>query len=49
MELIYWFFPELPVSGYVWEPENENKSKLFSQLRRCTAEGLGSSQADQLC
>jgi len=31
--------PELSVSGYVWEPENGNKEKVFSRLNRCATNG----------
>lgn len=31
--------PELPVSGYIWEPKSGNKEEVFSQLRRCTTNG----------
>jgi len=27
--------PELPVSGYVWDPENGDKEEVLSQLKRC--------------
>ncbi len=27
--------PELPVSGYVWEPESGDKEEVFSHLRKC--------------
>ncbi len=31
--------PELPVSGYIWEPEDGNKQEVFSQLTRCATDG----------
>jgi predicted amidohydrolase len=31
--------PELPVSGYIWEPESGDKEEVFSQLRRCVTGG----------
>ncbi len=29
-------FPELPISGYVWEPESGDKEEVFEHLRQCT-------------
>jgi predicted amidohydrolase len=31
--------PELPVSGYVWDPENKNKEEVFNNLKKCVTDG----------
>ncbi len=31
--------PELPVSGYVWEPKDGNKEEVLSKLKRCATDG----------
>jgi len=30
--------PELPVSGYVWDPENGDKEEVLSQLKKCATD-----------